>query len=196
MKHYDIFTPETAPQATAQTLQALKNKIGFVPNVFSVMGGSEAVLGGFVALNQSFGQTTLNVTEREVVQIAASVVNRGAYCVAGHTSFARKQEVSDDIVAAVRSGGTISDPKLAALQQFSRRIALTRGHLDDGEVEQFLAAGYTPTQVQEVILGVCVKMFSNITDNVMGFPLDEQFSDYAWDPDSVDGSLLAGEAAA
>jgi len=196
MKHYDIFTPETAPQSTAPILQALKNKIGFVPNVFSVMGGSPAVLGGFVALNQSFGETTLDATEREVVQIAASVVNEGSYCVAGHTSFARKQKVSDEVVAAVRSGGVISDPKLAALHRFSHRVAVTRGHLGDAEVAQFLSAGYTPTQVQEVILGVCVKMFSNITDNVLGFPLDEQFSDYAWEPESVAGAGFDEEVAA
>ena len=99
MKPYTIYTPETAPSETVETLQALTRKIGFLPNVFAVMGGTPAVLAGFVALNQNFENTTLSATEREIVQIAASVENDGAYCVAGHTSFARKQAIADSIKA-------------------------------------------------------------------------------------------------
>ena len=31
-----------------------------------------------------------------------------------------------------------------------------------------------------MILGVCVKMFSNFTDNILGIPLDEAFVPYKW----------------
>lgn len=187
MKQYKIFTPETASSENTETLLALTDKIGFLPNVFAVMGGTPAALGGFVALNQSFGSTTLSATEREIVQIAASVENDGAYCVAGHTSFAKKQEVAEEIIKAVRTRNIIDDPKLAALHEFTRLVTIKRGKLDAGELEQFIAAGYSESQVMEVILGVCVKMFSNLTDNVLKFPLDEEFSEYVWDPKSAVG---------
>mgnify|MGYP003991907275 CR=1 FL=1 len=187
MKHGKIFTPETAPSESAGTLRALSEKLGFAPNVFAVMGGTPSVLGGFVTLNQNFGKTSLSATEREIVQIAASVENLGKYCVAGHTSFAKKQEVPDYIVKAVRTRGVIPDPKLAALHKFTRLVVTNRGNLYKGELEEFLDAGYTESQVLEVILGVCVKMFSNLTDNVLGLPLDDAFVEYAWDPKSADG---------
>jgi uncharacterized peroxidase-related enzyme len=187
MKHYEIFTSVTAPEETSETLEALEEKIGFVPNVFSVMAGTPAVLDSFVSLNQNFGATSLDATEREIIQIAVSVENNGTYCVAGHTSFAKKQKVEDSIIKAVRTRGLINDPKLAALHKFARQVAINRGNLGDGELAQFMGAGYSPAQVLEVILGVCVKMFSNLSDNVLGFPLDKEFEDYAWDPKSAVG---------
>ena len=130
MKHFPIYTPETATTPAGETLAALKQKLGFAPNVFAVMGGNPPVLAGFLSLNQNFAETSLSATEREIVQIAVSVENNGAYCVAGHTSFARKQNVADDIVKAVRSRGTIDDPKLAALHNFAAasrsRVAISR----------------------------------------------------------------------
>lgn len=190
MKPYTIYTPETAPSETVETLQALTRKIGFLPNVFAVMGGTPAVLAGFVALNQNFENTTLSATEREIVQIAASVENDGAYCVAGHTSFARKQAIADSIISAARSRNStiMEDPKLAALHKFTRSVTVKRGKLDAGELEQFFTAGYSPSQAMEVVLGVCVKMFSNLTDNIFDFPLDAEFSEYVWDPESATGS--------
>jgi AhpD family alkylhydroperoxidase len=188
MKYYNIFTPETATLETKETLQSLTDKIGFLPNVFAVMGGTPAALDGFVALNQSFGSTTLSATEREIVQIAASVENRGAYCVAGHTSFAKKQGISDEIVMSARTCNIIRDPKFAALQKFTRLVTIKRYNFDAGELEEFIAAGYNRSQAIEVILGVCVKMFSNLMDNVFQFPLDDEFTEHVWDPKSVIGS--------
>ncbi len=188
MKNYNIFTPETAPSETKETLQALTEKIGFLPNVFAVMGETPGALNGFVALNQSFGSTTLSATEREIVQIAASVENRGAYCVAGHTSFAKKQGVSDEIVKSARTRNSICNPKLAALQKFTQSVTIKRGNLDAGELEEFIAAGYIQSQAIEVTLGICVKMFSNLMDNIFKFPLDDEFAEYVWDPKSIAGS--------
>ena len=196
MKNYNIFTPETAASEAKETLQTLTEKIGFLPNVFAVMGGTPAALDGFVALNQSFGSTTLSATEREIVQIAASVENRGAYCVAGHTSFAKKQGIPNEIIKSVRARNSIRNPKLAALQKFTRLVTIKRGNLDAGDLEVFIAAGYNRSQAIEVILGICVKMFSNLMDNIFQFPLDDEFIEHVWDPKSIAGSPdIASKAA-
>ena len=186
MKHYKSYTPQTAPDGTSGTLAAINDKIGFLPNVFSVMGNTPPALNAFVALNQNFGETSLSVTEREIIQIAVSVENIGKYCVAGHTSFAKKQNVDDQIINDARTRGNLSQPKLAALHKFARLVVIKKGHLSEEEVAQFLNAGYSQEQILEVILGVCVKMFSNLTDNVLGFPLDDAFIPYTWDPKSAD----------
>jgi hypothetical protein len=36
----------------------------------------------------------------------------------------------------------------------------------------------------EVILGICVKTFSNLANNIIGIPLDEEFSKYVWQLDT------------
>ena len=120
------------------------------------------------------------------MQIAVSVENGCAYCVAGHTAFAKMQNVPDDIITAVRNRGMITDPKLRALHDFARAVTAKMGKLDEGELDRFLAAGYSAAQAQEVILGVCTKVFSNLTGILLDIPLDDAFADHAWEPESVD----------
>ncbi|MEE8350578.1 MAG: carboxymuconolactone decarboxylase family protein [Rhodospirillales bacterium] len=182
MKHFEVYTPENAPTPSDAMLKGLQDKLGFVPNVFAVMGGTPPVLSSFVALNEKYAQTSLSTTEREIVEIAVSVENGCAYCVAGHTAFAKMQNVPDDVITAVRSRGIIDNPKLAALHDFVRVVVTKRGHIETEEMDRFLAAGYSPAQVQEVILGVCVKTFSNLTSVMLDIPLDAAFTDFVWDP--------------
>lgn len=183
MRHYTLHTAETARGPAKQILAGLEKMIGFVPNVFAVMGGTPPVLAGFVEVTKRFGETSLSATEREIVHIAVSVENECGYCVAGHTAFAKMQKVPQDIIDALRNQGTIADPKLAALHDFVRAVVVKRGHVSPAEMERFFAAGYTESQVHEVILGICEKIFSNFTSVMLDIPLDEAFEAYAWAPE-------------
>lgn len=159
--------------------------VGFVPNVFAVMGGTAPALGGFVEVTKQFGASTLTATEREIVHIATSVENGCTYCVAGHTAFAKAQKVDDAVVETVRSRGTITDPKLAALHDFTRALVTKRGHVERAELERFRAAGYTEDQVYEVIIGISEKTISNFTSISLDLPLDAAFLPFAWEPDEA-----------
>jgi uncharacterized peroxidase-related enzyme len=196
MKTFEIHTPETAPAPADEMLSGLQDMLGFVPNVFAVMAGTPPVLSAFMALNQQFSNTSLTPEEREVVQMTVSVQNGCGYCVAGHTAFARGQGISETVIGAVRNCGPIADPKLQALQAFTQTLTVNSGQIDPGDVQRFLSAGYTPQQMQEVILGVCVKTFSNLTSKLLGIPLDDAFVPHAWDSPSAPPPASAGERAA
>lgn len=180
MDCYTLYTPDSAPSPGREILAGLKRMIGFVPNVFAVMGAAPPVLRSFAELTTRFGETSLTATEQETVHITVSVENGCEYCVAGHTAFAEMKKVPNEIIAALRDGGTINDPKLAALRDFTRTVVRKRGHVGQDEVQRFLAAGYTTTQVQEVILGICEKTFSNLTSIVLNIPLDDAFRAHSW----------------
>jgi len=182
MKLFEIYTPDNAPSPSDNMLGGVKKMLGFVPNVFAVMGGTPPVLGAFATMKQKFSETSLSAIEREIINIATSVENVCVYCVAGHTSFAKSQKVPDDVIAAVRTRGTINDPKLAALHDFVRAVVIGKGHIEQSDMDRFLSAGYAPSHVQEVILGVCTKTFSNLTSNLLGIPLDAVFEPHAWHP--------------
>jgi alkylhydroperoxidase family enzyme len=88
------------------------------------------------------------------------------------------QNVPETIVAAIRNNQSIEDSKLEALNQFTRLTVRNKGFVADEAVQDFLDAGYTKAHVMEVILGICVKTFSNLANNIIGIPLDEEFSKY------------------
>ena len=180
MNTFTIHTCETAPPPADATLTEIGNTLGFVPNVFGVIAESTPALHAFVELNTRFADASLDATARELIQTAVSVENTCGYCVAGHTAFARVQSVPGEVIDAVREGRPIADPKLGALHRFTLALVRTRGDVPEHEMHRFLDAGYTRAQVLEVILGVCVKTFSNLASKVTGIPLDDAFAAHAW----------------
>ena len=62
MRNFEIYTPENAPAPADETLRGLRNKLGFVPNVFAVMAGTPPVLDAFTVLNEKFAETSLSAT--------------------------------------------------------------------------------------------------------------------------------------
>ena len=180
MKPYKIYTAESATPPTDKLLYAVEDMNGFVPNVFAVLAESEASLRAFIQLNQQLGESSFDATEREIIQTAASVENQCSYCVAGHTAFSNMQGVDNKVIDAVRNNQAIKPPKLEALNQFTRRMVNNKGSISNQQLTDFFDVGYTPANALEVILGICVKTFSNYAGNMIGIPLDDQFSPYEW----------------
>ena len=151
---------------------------------------SEPALEAFINLNNLFGDSSFDATEREIIEIATSVENQCTYCVAGHTAFAHMQGVPAETIEALRNSSPLSDARLEALNTFTRALVRNRGMVDQEEVELFIDAGYTPRHVMEVILGICVKTFSNLASNAVRVPVDAQFEKYAWPrPEQISGPM-------
>jgi uncharacterized peroxidase-related enzyme len=185
MNTFKIHTENTALSPADQILGQVRNGLGFIPNVFAVIAESAPALGAFVDLNNQLANSSLTATERELVQIATSVENECRYCVAGHTAFAALQNVSTDVVDAARAGGPIPDNRLDALHRLTLALLRQKAAVDQDTIEAFFAAGYGTGQLMEVILGICVKIFSNLTSAAVGFPLDDEFAPYTWTPEAA-----------
>ncbi|MFC1664616.1 carboxymuconolactone decarboxylase family protein [Pseudomonadota bacterium] len=180
MKPFQLYTTKSATPEAAEILGAMRDQIGFVPNVSAVLAESTPALSAFVDLNRKFESSLFTPTEREIIVIATAVENRSVYCVAGHTAFAHMQNVPEAIIDAVRNSQPISDGKLQALQVFTRALVSNRGNIAKIEFERFFSAGYTPTHAMEVVLGICLMTYSNLASNSIGLPLDDQFKQYGW----------------
>lgn len=182
MTVFKIHSPETANPPSDEMLAGIRDTLGFVPNVFGTIAESAPALRAFTDLNGRFAESSFDATSRELIQIAASAENQCAYCVAGHTAFADMRNVPRDVIDAARGNRPMADPKLEALNRFTRAVARERGMIAESELHRFLDAGYSPAQAIEVILGICVKTFSNLASNVIGIPLDDAFADHSWTP--------------
>ena len=182
MKSYQIYTAETASSPVDKLLLAVEDMLGFVPNVFGAIAASEPALRAFIQLNVQLAEAGFSDTERAIIQIAVSTENECTYCVAGHTAFAEQQDVDANIVNAARNKHSINNKKLNVLQKFTRALVQSKGPIDAQHLKEFLSVGYTQSQALEVIMGVCVKTFSNLTNNLIGLPLDEAFAKHAWSP--------------
>ena len=171
--------PETAPEAVGAILAGVAKNYGFLPNLYRYFANTPGILKGYLALSELFGQGTLTATERNVVLLSVSRENGCHYCVAVHSTVADMQKDDPAVTDAIRNGTPIEDPRLEALRQLA--VALTRDHgRADVEVEAFLAAGYEPAQVLEVVLGIALKTLSNTTNYLVETPLDTVFAKREW----------------
>ena len=76
------------------------------------------------------------------------------------------------------------------MRVFVTRLLENRGWMDEPAMQVFYAAGYTPENVLDVLVGIAQKTLSNFTNHIAQTPLDEAFKAYAWEPEK--GSAVSG----
>lgn len=93
----------------------------------------------------------------------------------------KMSKVPADVLEALRAGTAISDPKLAALSEFTRIVVEQRGNPTPNQLRCFSDAGYTERQVLEIILAIAVKTISNYCNHVFHTEVDPVFNKYKWE---------------
>jgi alkylhydroperoxidase family enzyme len=176
---FTIHTIETAPEASREILASTQQTFGFIPNLERVLAEAPAVLKGAMTLWDLFETTSFTPIEQQIIYLTANYIHECHYCMAAHSSLAEVCMLPQEI-NALRHGQTLVEPKLQALQKFTRLAIEQRGWLDDRAVEEFIDAGYTKQQVLEVILGIAIKVIHNYTNHIAKTPLDKEFQFYVW----------------
>lgn len=180
MTDFRLHDQATAPRDAHDSLAAVQEKYGFVPNLMAIMAEAPPLLQAYLTLSQLLAQSTLSAQERNLLLLAISVANGCDYCVAAHTLGARTAELPDAVIEAVRENTPVADPKLEALRQLAQSVANDRGRPEPAIVRAFFDAGYSQANLLEVILAVGMKTLSNYTNHIANTPLDAAFSTAAW----------------
>ena len=175
MTTFPVHTIESAPDGSAEALEGIESRVGFVPNLAATMAGSPVLVTAFGDMQPTLGRSTLTGLEREVVALTLSHANTADYPLAAHGRFAVMQGGSPELVDALCAGGTLTDARLDALATFTRVMIQTRGHVPTPALDAFLAAGYTAENVLEVVAQLGYTTMANLVANIAGPPIDEAF---------------------
>lgn len=182
MPPFDLHDADSAPGKSPELLRAVGEKYGFTPNLFRILAESPAALEGYLSLSQIFGASSLTPLEQQTVLLTASFENECDYCMAAHSTVAEMSGAPGEILAALRSGAPLPDPRLEALRRFTAAVVQRRGWVSESDVAAFLEAGFSRGQMLEVILGVALKTLSNYTNHLARTPVDAAFEKHAWTP--------------
>jgi len=189
MSKFSVHTIESAPENSKPLLEASQKVYGMVPNLHGVMAEAPALLEAYQTLSKLFSEkTSLDATEQQVVAMTNNRLNGCTYCMAAHTTLMEKFKVPADVVASLRDGTAIADPKLEALRAFAEKVNLKRGWVEDSDIEALIAVGYTKQTVFEVIVGTAYKVVSNYTNHLAQTPLDKAFAKNEWSSESQPAS--------
>ena len=180
MTNFPVHTTHTAPLASQDTLRAVTKAWGFTPKLHAKLAESPIALKGYDALfNFVASEATLSPVEQQVVFQAVNVIHGCEYCTAGHSFLSRQAGMDEAVLQALRNQQPIADARLQALRVFAETVVETRGAAGDQAVDAFVAAGFTPAQVLEVVTIIATKTISNYANHLTHTPLEDFMNDPA-----------------
>ena len=182
MPHFTIHTLESAPDAAKPFMEQSLAKYKGIPNLHAIMAESPQLFEAYRVVTELYRACSLNIIERQVVMLTINLVNSCSYCMAAHSTLAQREKMPAEILAALRAGGPLPDPRLQALAQFTRAMVEKRGWLTEEDFAGLFAAGYGKQQALDVVLAVGYKTMANYTNHFAETPLDAMFANQAWSP--------------
>jgi uncharacterized peroxidase-related enzyme len=171
MQRIPQIDPNQAPKAVADTLDAVKAKLGVVPNIFKTMAHSPAVLNGYLGLSGAIGSGKLSAALREQIALAVAGQNGCDYCASAHTALGKMAGLTAEEIKRNLTGRA-SDPKAQAAVTFSREIVASRGLVSDAELASVRAAGFSDEEVLEILGNVVVNIFTNYFNHLAATDID------------------------
>lgn len=171
MTRLNTINPETATGRPKEVLDAIKHKIGLVPNMTRAMANSPAALDGYLQLSGALAKGTLPAKVREQIALAVAEANGCGYCLAAHTAVGKAVGLTADQIRDSRHG-TAVDAKTAALLGFARKVVDARGRVADADLAAVRAAGWHDGAVAEVVAHVALNVFTNYFNNLAETDLD------------------------
>lgn len=152
--------------AARPILEAVRAKLGMVPNIIGTIANSPAALKGYLGLSEALGGGTLSAGQRESVALAIAQTNGCGYCLSAHTLMAKGAGLGHDEIAAARRG------EAGPLVRFARLVTTTRGELTPEQIKEARAAGLTDEQIIEVIAHVALNTLTNYVNHIAGTEID------------------------
>lgn len=156
---------------TAATLEAVKAKLGGVPNLLATLANSPAALQGYLQMSETLGAGQLTARQREIVALATAQENACGYCLSAHSLIGKATGLSEDDIRLARAG-TASTIRDAAIASFAQQLVRERGRLDARAVSLARADGLSDGLILEIIANVALNVLTNYTNHVAGTVID------------------------
>ena len=176
---FTVHTMESAPAASRRLMAETVKHRGHLPEAVALLAESPELLGTFLKASGTFGASTLDPVAQEVVIMTMATRNGCHLCVAMHTARLGVLGADPELIAALRAGTPLGDPRLEALRQFTLRVLATTGAVGDDELTDFADAGFTPRNALEVVLGIGTYTMSTLANRLVRAPLDEPLKAFA-----------------
>lgn len=161
------------PGPAANIVNAVKAKVGRVPNIFATMARSPAVLEGYLAFTGALDAGFLNPGQREQIALAVAGANECDYCASAHTFVAQGVGV-DKAEAALNLRGSATDPKTDAILKFARAVVRSRGQLPESAstLNEMRNAGVSDGEIVEILAHIGLNLFTNYFNHVVDTDID------------------------
>ena len=171
MARIQTINRETASAEVNTTLDAVKAKLGKVPNLIATLAQAPVALNAYLSLNEGASKGRLTAKQRESLALAIGQANSCQYCLSAHSLIAKGAGLNSEAIQSARQASA-EDALTDALLKLAVKIVQQRGLLSDEDFAEAYLAGVDDGLVLEVITSVALNTLTNYTNHIVQTEID------------------------
>jgi len=179
ISRYPVPDIKDLPADIRETVLAVQEKAGFVPNVFLTLAHRPDEFRAFFAYHDALMEKEggLSKAEREMIVVATSNANNCQYCVVAHGAILRiraKNPLIADQVAVNYRKADIT-PRQKAMLDFAITVAEDSGSIGDEHLETLRGHGFSDEDIWDIAAITALFALSNRMANFTAMRPNDEF---------------------
>jgi uncharacterized peroxidase-related enzyme len=162
ISRFSVPALDELPSDLQERIQAVRDKTGFVPNVFLALARRPDEFRAFFAYYDALmlREGGLSKAEKEMIVVATSAANQCPYCVVAHGAllrlFARNPLLGDQVAVNYRAADL--GPRQRAMLDAALKLATAPQSFGEQDIQMLLAHGFTREDVWDI--GAITSLFA------------------------------------
>ena len=167
------------PGDIRETILAVQEKSGFVPNVFLALTNRPDEFRAFFAYHDALMEKEGGLTkgEREMIVVATSAHNQCIYCVVAHGAILRIREknpqLADQIAANYRKADIT--PRQKAMLDFALKVSKSSHEISNADIEDMRELGFSNDDIWDIGAISALFALSNRMANLTSMRPNDEF---------------------
>jgi len=170
---------DALPEDLRTTINAVADKAGFVPNVFSTLSRRPDEFRAFFAYHDALMERDSGLTkgEREMIVVTTSALNHCLYCVIAHGAIARIRQKNPNLADQLATDYRRADitERQIAMLDFACEVALDSAAIDEADFDALHAHGFTDEDIWDIGAITAFFAMSNRLASVTGMLPNTEF---------------------
>ncbi len=142
------------PEDIRETILAMQEKSGFVPNVFLALANRPDEFRAFFSYHDALMEKEGGLTkgEREMIVVATSAHNQCIYCVVAHGAILRIREKNPQLADQIASNYRKADitPRQKAMLDFALKVSKSSHEISNADIEDMRELGFSNDDIWDI----------------------------------------------
>ena len=167
------------PEDIRETILAVQEKSGFVPNVFLALANRPDEFRAFFAYHDALMEKEGGITkgEREMIVVATSAHNQCIYCVVAHGAILRIREKNPQLADQIASNYRKADitPRQKAMLDFALKVSKSSHEISNADIENMRDLGFSNDDIWDIGAISALFALSNRMANLTSMRPNDEF---------------------
>ena len=167
------------PKDIRETILAVQEKSGFVPNVFLALANRPDEFRAFFAYHDALmeKESGLSKGEREMIVVATSAHNQCIYCVVAHGAILRIREKNPQLADQISSNYRKADitPRQKAMLNFALKVSKSSYEISNDDIEDMRELGFSNDDIWDIGAISALFALSNRMANLTSMRPNDEF---------------------